>query len=305
MKHKMSVKSLRDLNLLDRFLFDVSMEDSTILQYFLEVILEDRIQLLTLLQTEKELRTSPLLRSIRLDVYSMDERQKIYNTEAQKENTGNLPRRSRYYQSLIDSSLLEPGSINFNLLNDVCMIMIAPFDLFGRDKYKYTFQMICEEEEEIRLGDGATRIFLNTKGENNQEVKPELIELLHYVEDTTDQRAKSSKSEKIKEIHRRISKIKSSEEMGVRYMQAWEEKVMLKEEGRQEGKLEGKAEGQAEGKAGEIHIIRRKLEQGMETQQIAEWMELEEEYIKSIETLCRENLKLNDVEIAKQYLRGK
>ena len=104
-------------------------------------------------------------------------------------------------------------------------------------------------------------------------------------------------------------------------MQAWEEKVMLKEEGRQEGKLEGKAEGraegkaegraegrvegQAEGKAGEIHIIRRKLEQGMETQQIAEWMELEEEYIKSIETLCRENLKLNDVEIAKQYLRGK
>ena len=86
-------------------------------------------------------------------------------------------------------------------------------------------------------------------------------------------------------------------------MQAWEEKVMLKEEGRQEGKLEGRAEGQAEGKAGEIHIIRRKLEQGMETQQVAEWMELKDEYVKTIEVLCKENPGLDDLEIAKRVPR--
>ncbi len=35
--------------------------------------------------------------------------------------------------------------------------------------------------------------------------------------------------------------------MGVRYMQAWEEKVQEREEGRSEGRTEGRAEGRNEG----------------------------------------------------------
>lgn len=45
-------------------------------------------------------------------------------------------------------------------------------------------------------------------------------------------------NERLKKIHECIEKIKSSEEMGVRFMQSWEEKVIE----RQEGKAEGKAE---------------------------------------------------------------
>ena len=36
--------------------------------------------------------------------------------------------------------------------------------------------------------------------------------------------------------------------MGVRYMQAWEEKVQEREEGRSEGRAEGRVEGRAEGR---------------------------------------------------------
>ena len=46
-----------------------------------------------------------------------------------------------------------------------------------------------------------------------------------------------------RKIHEHISKIKASEEMGVRYMQAWEEKVQEREEGRSEGRAEGRNEG--------------------------------------------------------------
>ena len=35
----------------------------------------------------------------------------IYEVEAQKENTHNLPKRSRLYQGIIDSKLLLPGGI--------------------------------------------------------------------------------------------------------------------------------------------------------------------------------------------------
>ena len=52
-----------------------------------------------------------------------------------------------------------------------------------------------------------------------------------------------SESERIRKIHSFVQKIRSSEEMGVKYMQAWEEKVLEREEGREEGRKEGRDEG--------------------------------------------------------------
>ena len=43
--------------------------------------------------------------------------------------------------------------------------------------------------------------------------------------------------------------IKSSEEIGVKYMQEWEEKIIEKRRAREEGLAEGRAEGRAEGLA--------------------------------------------------------
>ena len=238
-----TMKPLKELDLLDRFLFSAAMEDDIVHKNILEILLGQEINFLSLSQTEKEFRTSPLLRSIRVDVYSMDDKKTIYNTEAQKENLGNLPKRSRYYQALMDTSLLEPGVVDFNLLNNSILIVIAPFDIFGYKKYKYTFRMKCDEVENLELGDGITRIFYNTHGQNDNEVNSELIELLHYIENTTDQTEKEFRSQKIQRIQQRINQIKSSEEMGVRYMQAWEEKVYDRQEAREEGKKEEQAIG--------------------------------------------------------------
>ena len=235
----MSQKTLKELDLLDRFLFARTIEDKETYQDLLELLLEEDIKLLTETQTEKEIRTMPWLRSIRVDVFSMDEARRIFNTESQKENTYNLPKRSRYYQSLIDGSLLEPGSTNFNLLNDVIMIMIMPFDLFGHGKYRYTFRMKCEEVDGLDLKDGAVRIFFNTHGKNTEEVSPELIELLDFIENTTKRAGKRSKNDKIRRIQEQVHRIKVSEEMGVRYMQEWEEKALAHEKGIKEGKERG------------------------------------------------------------------
>lgn len=186
------MKDLKELNLLDRFLFAEAMEDSENMRDVLEIILG--------------------------------------------KNTKNLPKRSRFYQSMIDSKLLEPGEKDFNKMNDVYIILIAPFDLFGEGKYMYTFQMTCQESFSVLLNDGATRIFLNTHGTNPEDVSPELVELLHYIENTTQEVADSCTSPRIHKMQERICSIKSSEEVSVKYMQRWEEMEMEKDKARAEGR---------------------------------------------------------------------
>ena len=124
------VTKLEKLNLVDRFLFDETMEDKEAYQAAVSILLESEIYLIDNPETEKEIQVSPELRQIRLDVVSMDKKRILYYTEMQKVDTGNLKKRSRYYQAQLDVSLLEPGSKDFNMINDSCFILIAPFDLF-------------------------------------------------------------------------------------------------------------------------------------------------------------------------------
>ena len=106
------------------------------------------------------------------------------------------------------------------MLNEVLVVMITPFDLFGYGLYRYTFQMKCEEIPELKLDDGATRIFLNTRGEHS-----ELIELLKYMQHSTDEVSGACESKRIQEMHRRVCQIRASEKTEVKYMQTWEEKI--------------------------------------------------------------------------------
>ena len=142
------------------------MEDTESYQATISILTENETELLSKPETEKELRISPDLREIRLDFISMDKDKKIYYSEMQKKNTYNLTKRSRYYQAQLDVSLLEPGSVDFNQLNDSCFILIAPFDIFGRGLYRYTFEGTCLECPDLKIQDCARRIFINTNGTN-------------------------------------------------------------------------------------------------------------------------------------------
>ena len=284
------MKTLKELTLLDKFLFDEVMDIPEAHEAALRIILGDEnLRLLSTSQTEKELRTAPWLRSIRLDVYSVDENMRIYNTEAQKSQKTDLLRRSRFYQSVMDSSLLKPWDESFNLLNDTFTIMITPFDLFGEGRYQYTFRSRCDENPALSMEDGAIRIFLNSHGKNPEEVSPELTEFLKYMESTDAALAENSANEKLKKIHKHVSQIKASEEMGVKYMQKWEEKVLDR----------------AESRASEIYIIRNQIEQVQRTpEETAELLVLEPEYIKKVAELLEEYPEETDVQIAARILKA-
>lgn len=263
----MANTKLEELNLLDKFLFDEAMEDKETYQALLSILLENEVEILEKPETEKEFRISPQLRQVRLDVVAMDARKKLYFTEMQKRDTKNLTRRSRYYQALLDSSILEPGSRDFNLLNDSCFILLAPFDIFGKGLYRYTFEGRCRECPDLTLDDGAVKIFINTKGKNKEGFSKEFLELMEYLERTTDETAESVESKRIKDIHKRVRMIRKSEKAGLKYMQRWEELAYAREDGIKEGIKEGE-----QGRL--IDLICKKLSRKKAPDKIAEELEV-------------------------------
>ncbi|GAA6381113.1 hypothetical protein I2800192A2_32220 [Anaerostipes hadrus] len=268
------------------------MEDPKTFDNILSIILGEDISIKGRPQSEHESRTSPLKRQVRLDVWAEDETDAVYNVEAQKENTKNLPHRSRFYQALIDSKLLDPGEVDFSNMKDCYSIIIAPFDLFGRGLYQYTFQMTCAETGQP-LEDGATRIFLNTHGKNSEDISPELKELLYYMEHTTEEI--SCSTSRLQQIKNHVNIVKSSEEIGVKYMQEWEEKILEKRKARAEGRAEGET-------FRLIQLIKKKIQKSKSFIQISDELEEEPDNIQSLYECISQNINLTTEEIYKIYI---
>lgn len=255
-------KEFSKLNLLDRFLFNEAMEDSENMKTVLDIIFGQDISLRSAPHSEKEVRTLPDNRQIRLDVYAWDDDDNVYDTEAQKEDTKNLPKRSRFYQALLDCNLMEPGSVDFNALNRVFIILIMPFDPFGKGFYKYTFRMKCEEEPDLDLQDAATRIFLNCHGKNPEMVSSELIELLRYMEKSTSEVAGACTSQKIKLLHQKVCQIRSNKKVEAKFMRAWEEREIERQKAFSEGQNELLKS-----------LVKKKLEKNYSKEEIADMLE--------------------------------
>ena len=109
-----------------------------------------------------------------------------------------------------------------------------------------------------------------------------MIELLKYMEHSTDEVSEVCKSERIQKMHRRICQIKASEKTEVKYMQSWEEKILIKQEGIAEGRLEGRLEGKLE----EKQELTRKLSNKFSIEQIAEMLEID---ISEVENILKES----------------
>ena len=238
-------KLLEELTLLDRFLFDTAMSDPEISRDILSIIFNERnIQPVRIGMAEKTLEPYYDSRAVWLDLLAFDENDVVYDAEAQKENKGKrfLLRRSRLYQSHIDGNLMEPGDRDFGKMNDVYVIFIAPFDLFGENKYMYTFRMTCDEIPGMAMDDGAVRIFLNTRGENEDEVPAPLVEFFYYA-DNPVRYGKSIEDLCVRKLAAKIEMLKSDQEVSVKYMRLWEELDDARLEGREEGYEVGMTEG--------------------------------------------------------------
>ena len=95
---------------------------------------------------------------------------------------GDLPKRSRYYQSCIDMDLLDKG-VKYKHLNKSIVIFICTFDMFKKDLLKYTFSNRCNEDKDIVLNDGLTKVFVNASYRGNELTSnnKKLLNLIKYI----------------------------------------------------------------------------------------------------------------------------
>lgn len=228
---KSPVKTLADLNLCDDFLFDVATIDLETCKDMIEIILDMKIKSIHWKEGQKVVHNLPGKRGIRMDFYVEDMDGNIFNVEMQKKDEGNLPKRTRFYQALLDAPMLDRGERGFDNMNPTYIIVICCFDPFNRNSYRYTFQNRSLEYDDLLLGDEATKIFLNTRGTNNTQIPKVLVDFLHYIEHSSENSLSNDVDPRLLRLHQKICSIKNDQKMEVAYMKTEERERLLREEG--------------------------------------------------------------------------
>lgn len=239
----MKKRTLEELNLLDDFLFQELVargeQGENFCRILLSTILGRKIGKVRVTPQKMILGRDTSMHGIRLDAYieAMDDETdvevepEIYDIEPnQGIEKETLPKRTRYYQGLIDSKLLEPG-VGYEKLKNVVIIMILPYDPFGENRMVYTFKTLCVEDVTIPYEDGVKKLFLYTKGIEGSPSQ-ELKEMLKYMENST---LENVTNPNIEAIHDYVQEVKQDREAGIQYMKSWEREEMIRKEGHQKG----------------------------------------------------------------------
>lgn len=103
-----------NLTIQSDFIFKKVMSSKRICKHLLEELLQIEITDINYLEAEKTLEPEYTSRGIRLDIIVADDKNTHYNLGMQVKNNKNpdtdtyvLPKRSRYYQALLDIDLLQ------------------------------------------------------------------------------------------------------------------------------------------------------------------------------------------------------
>ena len=99
-----------------------------------------------------------------------------------------------------------------------------------------------------------------------------------------------------------VQKVKHDREVSLEYMKIFERERLIREDGyasgKEDGYASGKEDGYASGKEAElVEIIRRKQQKGLSADDIAEWLELDKEYVEKVMKLLEENPDADDMAI--------
>ena len=140
------------------------------------------------------------------------------------------------------------------------IIFICTFPVFTGNRHKYTFRNLCIEEHDIALNDGATKLFLSTKGTRNDVSKP-LQAFLDYID------GQEATDELLRDIDDAVHEVKHCE--------AWKEEYSMLSMDHYKYWKEGVAEGKTE-------VVIQMLQEKLSLEMIARLTKLTVDQIKEI-----------------------
>ena len=221
-------------------------------------------------------------KGIRLDVY-VEDKDDVFNMEMQVEISSELPKRSRYYQDLMDLNLLEAGC-RYKDLKRSYVIFICMKDVFKENLPVYTFENRCLENRELSLQDGTQKIFLNAAaadGEYGEQMSPKLRTFLQYL------RTKHPGDDFTERLEERVRQVRTSAKWRLEYMKMELKLYEMHMAGREEGLIAGREEGLIAGREvgreeANNSIVKKMYEKHYSIEEIADISGLSEEQIKKI-----------------------
>ena len=245
----------------DAPMFGRVMRNEELCKQVLEVILNIEIDHIEYLNTEQEVSAYNDAKGVRLDVY-LKSSDKVFDIEMQTTDTP-YGKRMRYYQSAIDSSLLNKGE-DYTKLVESYIIFISTQDPFGKDIPLYTIERRCMETDIVDNFDDSHWLILNAKAWDKDTDKAR-SELLQYI-----QNSKVGDSSLIQAISHEVDRNNSDSEwrqsvMGfMTYEMHYKGQISHAEQkgfarGCAEGEARGRAEGVAEGEARKNALIDKLL----------------------------------------------
>lgn len=253
----------------------------------IEILLEKPIERIEYLTGEHAIDIDWDAKGIRLDVYvkGTDE---VYDLELQAIDTGELPKRARYYQGLIDVDCLKSGMM-YSELKPQYVIFICLTDVFKRQLPVYHFEKICTEtlsqKEPCFFNDEAYAIFFNCSDYDKIEDETEQKKVLQFFNDGKETSAFS----------RRLKQLETSAKTNAQWRQqymTWEMEMNYQyHKGIEQGRAEGLEQGRTEGiEQNRKDTALKMLELSLPVDQISQITGISEE---EIHTLKADEVKVN------------
>ena len=268
----MSETKFEDLTISNDFMFkEVMKSNKGLCKRLVGSIMQQDIEDIVYIDTEKTLQPYYDSRGIRLDVILADDNHTRYNLEMQARNVISkagvalLPKRTRYYQSVIDMDMLKQGE-NFDQLNPLVLIFICTFDFYKEGRYVYTFKSRCLENLELELANDVTVKLVNAKGKHGQ-VNTLLKNFLRYV------MTNEPVDDFTEDVERQVWAVKNDKKAREEYMvlqaKIREHEIVAYEAGEAQGHAAGLAEGMAAGEAqGELKERLKNVKAVMEKMEV-------------------------------------
>ena len=247
----------------DDFVFSKMMRNKAICKGLVETLLGFDIDRIEYPEEQKSIDIAMDAKSVRLDVYVKDDNDTVYNIEMQTSPQSYLPKRSRYYQGMIDLNLIEKGEL-YDKLNTSYVIFICTFDPFNKGRHVYHFENRCIDDPALALGDETHKCFFNTRGTDT--IDPKLDQVLTFLDTAMPV---NDDNPLVEAMSSELARIKSNTEWEAEFMNLYLRDKEKYQQGVEQGILQGVQQGEAKGKAdNQLEIITRMLGQGLKTNDI-------------------------------------
>jgi hypothetical protein len=190
---------LKGFRLIDDTFFNQVFQNHTeAVELLLQIILDQPN--LHIIQTQTQYFIKNLFgRSVRLDVYAVDDHGTRYNIEVQRASKEARAQRARYYSSVLDANISYQG-MEFQKLSDTYIVFITEQDVLGKGRPVYRIKRMTDSGDDFK--DGSHIIYVNAKVRDSSPIGklmhdffctsakkmnyPLLAELVRYYKETED-----------------------------------------------------------------------------------------------------------------------